>query len=182
MERVIVLLIVLTTFYACKNETSEPAPASETTSDFRDGIQSNGVEVNPYLNKEQDIKNNEGKVTRKVRFLPDGRKSVTDYYKGGDTVYLVRYFKNDLQDGKTIGYHPNGKIREIQFFNMGKQFGQDSIFYETGELWYIYSFENDKKNGWMYRYSKDGKQEFAANYKDDKVIEVIDNLKPNKKK
>ena len=182
MERMIVLLIVLTTFYACKNETSEPAPASETTSDFRDGIQSNGVEVNPYLNKEQDIKNNEGKVTRKVRFLPDGRKSVTDYYKGGDTVYLVRYFKNDLQDGKTIGYHPNGKIREIQFFFMVKQFGQDSIFYETGELWYIYSFENDKKNGWMYRYSKDGKQEFAANYKDDKIIEVIDNLKPNKKK
>lgn len=179
MNRLIVFLLTLTAFLSCKNETTTPPPA---TSDFRDGIQSNGVEVNPYLNKEQDIKNKKGKITRRVRFLPDGRKSVTDYLEGGDTVYLVRYFKDDLQDGKTIGYHPNGKIREIQYFELGKQNGNDSIFYETGELWFVYAFENDKKNGWMYRYAKDGKQEFAARYKDDQIQEVIDSLRPNKKK
>lgn len=150
---------------ACANE----APTTE-------GIQSTAVGKSPFLSKEQDFKNKDGKVTRKVRFLDNGIKTVTDYYAGSDKVYTIRYFKNDLQDGKTIGYHPNGKIREVQYFDKGKQEGNDSIFYETGELRYVYSFKDDKKNGWMYRYSKDGHQEFAVRYADDKVMEVIDSV------
>jgi len=34
----------------------------------------------------------------------------------------------------------------------------------------------------MYRYSKEGKQEFAVKYKDDKVEQVIDSVKINSKK
>lgn len=172
MYRILILFLLPLIILACKNESK--------SSDHE--LKKQKVEISPFLNKEQDIKNNDGHVTRSVKFLDNGIKTVTDFYEGSDKIYTIRYFKDDLQDGKTIGYHPNGKIREVQYFNKGKQEGKDSIFYETGELRYIYSFDNDMRNGWMYRYSKEGKQEFAVKYKDDKVEQVIDSVKINSKK
>ena len=71
--------------------------------------------------------------------------------------------------------------KEVQYFEAGKQRDKDTVYYDSGEIRFIYSFENDKKNGWMYRYSKAGRQEFAALYKNDLVSEVIDSLNLDKK-
>ncbi len=168
-----ILFLIMTAlfiFWSCKNE-----PRAEI------GNQEQDASYRPYLNKEQVFRNKDSVIIKRVKFLDEDTKTITDYYGDGKSVRIIKYFTNDLQDGKTSVYFQNGKIQEVQYFKNGKQIDKDSIFYETGELRFVYQFEDDKKNGWMYRYDKKGHQEFAANYRDDKVVEVIDSLRLNRK-
>jgi len=171
MRNFVVLFFILGFFFSCKKEPSSTIGSQDQSGLYR-----------PFLDKEQDFKNKNGEVSRRVEFLDNGLKKMTDFYEGGEKIRLVKYFKNDLQDGRTVAYYPSGKIQEVQHYANGKQMDRDTIFYETGEIHFVYNFENDKKNGWMYRYDKAGHQEFAALYKDDLVAQVIDSLNLSDKK
>ena len=170
MKRLLILIIPFLLLTACKNE-----PKSNI------GSQDQDHQYRPYIDREQDIKNKDSIVIRKIRFLDADTKTMTDYYEDGKRIRIIKRFKNDLQDGKTTVYFPDGKLKEVQYFEAGKQKDKDTVYYDSGEIRFIYSFKNDKKNGWMYRYSKGGRQEFAALYKDDLVSEVIDSLNLGKK-
>lgn len=170
MKQIAVLLIPFLLLIACKKDQKSNIGSQDQDHQYR-----------PYLDKEQDIRNKDSVVIRKVRFLDADTKTMTDYYEDGKRIRIIKLFKNDLQDGKTTVYFPDGKLKEVQYFEAGKQRDKDTVYYDSGEIRFIYSFKNDKKNGWMYRYSKIGRQEFAALYKDDLVSEVIDSLNLGKK-
>lgn len=170
MKSILIFYILVIFLFGCKRE-----PASDI------GIQEQEVPFSPYLGKEQVFRNKDSVIIKRVEFKDNETKTITHYFSDGKSIRMRQFFKNDLQDGKTSVYFPDGKIQEVQYFDNGKQMGKDSIFYDTGELRFVYQFEDGKKNGWMYRYDKKGHQEFAAHYKDDKVVEVIDSLNLSKR-
>ena len=170
MRKLIFPFFIILFMMSCKSDSASKLDAQDQDSGYH-----------PYLHKEQIIYDKDSVRVREIIFLEKSLKSMTDYYGDGKSVRVIKYFKNDLQDGKTTAYFPDGKIKEVQYYKDGNQIGQDTIFFETGEVHFIYPFENNKKNGWMYRYDIEGRQEFGALYKDDKVLEVVDSLDLRKK-
>lgn len=167
-----VLLFVCLCYLACKENVPEVktiGSSSQEHNNFR-----------PYLDKEQDFRNNNGQIYRSIRFLPDDVKTMTDYYGDGKTIRVLKYFYKDLQNGKTSVYYPNGKLKEVQHYQNGVQYKGDTIFYESGKIHFIYNFVDSKKNGWMYRYNESGDQEYAVLYEGDTIKQVVDSLLNNR--
>lgn len=113
-----------------------------------------------------------GEVSRKFITI-NGKKEglMTDYYPNGD-LKGERWFKNDIQVGKTILYHKNGKIKEVQYFEDGKVHGGDTIFYEDGKPEILVTFNRGIKDGYVRKWSRDGKLIYEARYSNDTLVEV----------
>ncbi len=75
------------------------------------------------------------------------------------------------QKGDTLTYfYKNGKVKakgkSIKEIMQGKW-----IFYrETGQLWQIGHFKDNKKHGNFIRYDRDDKEEYNENFEDGKIV------------
>lgn len=96
---------------------------------------------------------------------------MTDYFLDGK-VRARRFFKHDLQFGRTEFYYPNGKIKEIQYFENGLKQGGDTAFYENGKLQMILHFKDGKKHGYLKKWSPGDSLVFEAKYHLDTLVEV----------
>ena len=113
-----------------------------------------------------------GNVNR--RYLEvEGKKEgkMTDYFPDG-TVMGERFFENDRQTGRTVLYFPSGKVREVQYYKNGLREGGDTLFYENGKPEMVLSFFQEKKHGYVRKWSSDGALVFEAKYEMDSLVEV----------
>lgn len=113
-----------------------------------------------------------GAVTRRVQIV-NGKKEgkMVDYYSDGKLM-AERWFKNGVQEGKVMIYHPSGKIKEVQYFRQGMQQQGDTIWYENGQIQFTVTLENDKKNGYLHKWSPEGNLIFECRYSHDTLVEV----------
>lgn len=146
--------------FSCKEQAKSLAEGEVDSEEFR-----------PYLGEESVYKNEAGQVVREIKFLEGDNKQMIDYYPDG-TLYRVRNFKNNFQQGKTTLYHKNGNISEVQYFENGNRINIDSVFHENGALYLTYTFVDNMKQGPMHRYAKDGSIEYTAVFKEDRLVEV----------
>ena len=81
MYRILILFLLPLIILACKNESK--------SSDHE--LKKQKVEISPFLNKEQDIKNKDGHVTRSVKFLDNGIKNQGGITKAALMVVRSRF-------------------------------------------------------------------------------------------
>jgi antitoxin component YwqK of YwqJK toxin-antitoxin module len=96
---------------------------------------------------------------------------MTDYYPSGE-IKAIRHFENNKQSGKSTFYYQAGQIMEVQYYIDGMRIKGDTIFYEDGTLKYTSEFYNDKKNGYLRKWSETGEVTYEAKFANDTLIEV----------
>lgn len=105
--------------------------------------------------------------------LADGKKQgkMTDYFQDGK-IRAERWFKDDLQNGRTVFFFPDGRVQEVQYYSAGKRERGDTIWYDNGRLQFTVEMKDDKKNGYLHKWSPDGELVFEARYAMDTLVEV----------
>jgi antitoxin component YwqK of YwqJK toxin-antitoxin module len=113
-----------------------------------------------------------GEISRRYKTI-DGKKEglMTDYYQDG-SLKAERWFKNDIQVGKTTLYHKNGKIKEVQYYDQGTIHGGDTTFYESGAPEMLLNFDHGVKHGYVRKWLEDGTMIYEARYSHDTLVEV----------
>ncbi len=113
-----------------------------------------------------------GTVSRRVQIV-DGRREgkMTDYYPDGK-IMAERWLQNGLQEGKTLIYYPSGKVKEVQYYRAGRQQEGDTIWYEDGRIQFTVFMKDNLKDGYLRKWSPDGKLIFESRYTADSLTEV----------
>lgn len=137
---------------SCQNEpqpSSEPATSQERIENYANGKPSRKFK----------------RVNGKIEGL------MVDYYPDGQ-IKAERYFVNDLQVGKTTLYYPDGKIKEVQYFENGLKNGGDTVFYPSGQVEFCVTLKDDKKNGYLRKWSHTNELIYEAKFVMDTLVEV----------
>ena len=113
-----------------------------------------------------------GETSRKYTTV-DGKKEglMIDYYPDG-SLKGERWFKDDVQVGKTTLYHRSGGIKEVQYYQNGKIHGGDTLFYEDGTPEMLVTFHEGLKDGYVRKWNKEGVMIYEAKYQMEKLVEV----------
>ncbi|MBK7939867.1 MAG: hypothetical protein IPJ82_23530 [Lewinellaceae bacterium] len=110
-----------------------------------------------------------GAVSRRVQII-DGKKEgkMTDYYNDGK-IMAERWFKTDCRKEIQPFTHP--KSEESSFTSGEKQSGGDTIWYETAGCTMLF-FRTTKKEGYLRKWSPEGKVIFESKYHLDTLTEI----------
>lgn len=117
-----------------------------------------------------------GKIRREYEVINEKKEGVmVDFYPDGKKK-SDRLFKNDIQIGKTTIYHPNGNIKEVQYYDSnGLREKGDTLWYENGTIEYIAQFSNNMKNGLITKFDSSQHAIYRAVFKNDTLVEVLKN-------
>lgn len=114
----------------------------------------------------------DGKVSRKYTRVGDKIEGLmTEYYPDGALKSEI-LFENGEQTGVTKIYYPDGSLKEVQHYLQGKKHGGDTIFYPGGTPQFTTEFNEGQRNGYLRKWSEDGKINYEAKYWKDTLIEV----------
>ena len=86
-----------------------------------------------------------------------------------------KYYSNgqkaqELTGGKLTYFFKNGKVKAEGFLIKDKMEGEWKFYRETGQLWQVGNFKNDRKNGTWLRYDKNDKLEYQEIFNDNKIV------------
>jgi antitoxin component YwqK of YwqJK toxin-antitoxin module len=123
--------------------------------------------------QERILKYVDGSIKRRYS-LVDGKieGEMLNYYPKTGAVEARRQFVAGIQVGRTELFYPDGKRKEVQYYEAGKKHGGDTIFYPSGQPQFLVSFKNGKMDGPMRRWEEDGALFFEALYANDSLIQV----------
>ena len=98
---------------------------------------------------------------------------MTDYYNDGK-LHSQRNFVKNIQCGKSIFYHDDGKtLKEVQYYDSnGKKILGDTIWYKNGAIEFYAAFKNDQKNGLLARFDSLGQVMYKATFLNDTLLKV----------
>lgn len=94
-----------------------------------------------------------------------------DYFPDGK-LKAQRYFEEGKQVGKTTLYFPSGKVKEVQYYVNGLKNGGDTVFYENGQPEFALSYKDEKRHGYLRKWSPEGELIYEAKFENDQVVEV----------
>lgn len=122
--------------------------------------------------RERFEKYGNGAVSRKYREI-NGKKEgkMVDYYPDG-RLKAERWFEHDKQSGRTVLFYPEGQLMEVQYYQNGKKEGGDTLFYQTGQPQFALWYTAEQKNGYLRKWTAEGKIVFEARYEKDSLVEV----------
>ncbi|MFC7773064.1 toxin-antitoxin system YwqK family antitoxin [Flavobacterium sp. GCM10027622] len=100
--------------------------------------------------------------------LPNGEYSIYVNNKL-KSVYTI---KNNKFEGQNSIYYDNGNISRIRFFKNGEREGLHKLFYETGELLEEVNYSNGKTVGVSKTYYTNGSIKSKAYYEEDKLKKI----------
>lgn len=98
----------------------------------------------------------------------DGSYHLIEYYENGRVKSKSNYASNDLQDGETIHYHPNGNIRQVLYYKMGEKHGESRGYHSNGYIDYVGSYKKNQQDStwiWYNHYNNSQYISFIENYK-----------------
>lgn len=153
LKKMILASLLITYFIACKHPESTnqaQAPnAEEIIENYGDGTKSRSfTRVNGQI---------EGKMT--------------DFYIDGK-IKAERHFKDGVQIGKTTLYFPSGAIKEVQYYENGLKNGGDTVFYENGQPEFALEYKDEKRNGFLRKWTDEGVLVYEARFEMDSLVEV----------
>lgn len=79
------------------------------------------------------------------------------FYRDDSTLERMITYAADIKHGKEIRYNSKGKPEEEWSNNNGIKSGNVRYYYDTGELWKVIAFSNNKEEGKGIEYEKDGR-------------------------
>lgn len=123
--------------------------------------------------EERTLKHQDGSIRRRYTMVEgkiDGE--MIDYYPKTGAVQVKRQFVKGIQVGRTELFYPDGKLKEVQYYEGGEKQRGDTIFYPNGQPQFLITFKNGKKDGPMRRWEEDGTLFFEAHYVQDSLKEV----------
>ena len=123
--------------------------------------------------EERTLKHQDGSIRRRYTMVEgkiDGE--MLDYYPQTGAVQSKRQFEKGVQVGRTELFYPDGKLKEVQYYQGGKKQRGDTIFYPNGKPQFLITFKNGKMDGPMRRWEEDGTLFFEAHYVQDSLKEV----------
>jgi antitoxin component YwqK of YwqJK toxin-antitoxin module len=103
---------------------------------------------------------------------------MTEYYPKTGQIQVKRQFKKGIQTGRTLLFYPDGKLKEVQYYEDGKKQKGDTIFYSNGKPQFLVTFKNGKMDGYMRKWTEDGELFFEARYQQDSLKEVTKIMQP----
>lgn len=135
-------------------------------------LSGNACETPESQNYERIERLQDSSIVRRVQIV-NGKKEgkMTDFYPGGELM-AERWFKDGIQEGKALIYYPGGQLKEVQYYRQGMQYSGDTIWYENGQVQFTVTLEKDKKNGYLHKWSPEGKLIFECRYANDSLVEV----------
>ena len=83
-----------------------------------------------------------------------------------------RWFSDGLQSGRSVIYYPSGKLKEVQYYQLGQQTAGDTLWYENGQIQFAVTFSENKKNGYLRKWDTVGGLIFESKYQMDTLMEV----------
>ncbi len=123
--------------------------------------------------EERTLKHQDGSIKRRytmVEGIIDGE--MLDYYPATGAVQIKRRFEKGIQVGRTELFYPDGKLKEVQYYEAGKKQRGDTIFYPNGKPQFLITFKDGKMDGPMRRWDEDGSLFFEAHYEQDSLKAV----------
>jgi antitoxin component YwqK of YwqJK toxin-antitoxin module len=103
---------------------------------------------------------------------------MTEYYPKTGQILVKRQFKKGIQTGRTLLFYPDGKLKEVQYYEGGKKQKGDTIFYSNGKPQFLVTFKDGKMDGYMRKWTEDGTLFFEARYQQDSLKEVTKIMQP----
>ncbi len=103
---------------------------------------------------------------------------MTEYYPKTGQIQIKRQFKKGIQTGRTLLFYPDGKLKEVQYYEDGKKQKGDTIFYSNGKPQFLVTFKAGKMDGYMRKWTEDGELFFEARYQQDSLKEVTKIMQP----
>jgi len=88
--------------------------------------------------------NNNQKIIHEYFSLKDSSFRETEYYESGKLKSKYYYQSGQIQ-GPAIGFFENGDTAQISHFKKGLKDGLEKTWYNSGELWSRYIFNDGKK-------------------------------------
>jgi hypothetical protein len=79
--------------------------------------------------------NKDGTVSKKTIYTSDDRKSYRQVeYSQGSSISAIREFTNGIPDGRNFDYYPNGNIKSVFYYDMGRLNSIARYYDERGML------------------------------------------------
>ena len=123
--------------------------------------------------EEHTLNHQDGSIKRRYTMVEgkiDGE--MLEYYPKTGAVQVKRLFEKGIQVGRTELFYPDGKLKEVQYYEAGKKQRGDTIFYPNGKPQFLITFKDGKMDGPMRRWDEDGSLFFEARYEQDSLKEV----------
>lgn len=123
--------------------------------------------------EEHTLNHLDGSIKRRYTMVEgkiDGE--MLEYYPKTGAVQVKRQFDKGVQVGRTELFYPDGKLKEVQYYEAGKKQRGDTIFYTNGKPQFLVTFKDGKMDGPMRRWEEDGTLFFEAHYVQDSLKEV----------
>jgi|GEM_PF-2232434 len=102
------------------------------------GIENEKIEISNVINSEKDESTDENKNSenekveeRDIKTYKFKNGLIKSYYENG-SLKLEETYVNNILEGRTIGYHINGRIKSIGYYNNGKKTGKWKYYSESG--------------------------------------------------
>lgn len=123
--------------------------------------------------EQRELHHPDGSIRRRYS-LVDGKieGEMLDFYRKTSAIEIKRNFVNGVQTGKTELFYPDGKRKEVQYYENGKKQGGDTIFYPNGKPQFLVTFKNGKMDGPLRRWTEEGALFFEAYYQQDSLQKV----------
>lgn len=115
----------------------------------------------------------DGKVMVSTAFADDALEGAyVSYHEGGATDQRGRY-RQGLVQGAFRSYYSNGQLKWVEYYDSsGVKQGNDSTFYESGQLESVFSFENGIEEGEALYYHRNGQVWSARRYAEGRLEAV----------
>jgi antitoxin component YwqK of YwqJK toxin-antitoxin module len=123
--------------------------------------------------RQKEVLYPDGKLKERYGYTVEGGKETREgldeeFYQDGSKKGS-RNWKNDLEDGPVVYYHPNGRKSYESNYTAGKKNGFSTVWYANGQKQWQTTFREGKTNGRWREWYPDGKKKFEADYNDGKL-------------
>lgn len=95
---------------------------------------------------------------------PTVREGAYVYYNEKGVKTAEDNFVHNIQQGKSTGWHDNGKVRYAAHYTNGSRHGSFTSYYSNGKTYFSGQFENDERTGKWTVYHTNGKKAVEATY------------------
>lgn len=152
-------LLIIVTLSSCYNKSAKEEDA--LPSSFV--VNTSMIPTDTILSHNKDLKLDNG-----ITYLKNNVFSgyIKQMYDENQTKSIYSFYKGK-QEGLSITYFPNGKIKDSRSYKTGKSFGRHFGYWKNGHQKYDFTYKDDKREGLQKQWYETGTPYSFLNYKND---------------
>lgn len=111
----------------------------------------------------------DGKMASRGKYVNQKKEGKWQFYSstGGNYLICEQSFVNDLREGISLGFYPDGKTGDRTMYQSDLKNGLREQFYENGAPYTRSNYKNGKLEGTFEAWFPDGKKMYSGAYRND---------------